>query len=130
MACVCSQVFLAALLAEPSRWTVAHITNILLLNTDSTLNDQSTPPKRHYTKAEQRKIDSGTYVSSGVNEHFSMTQSGSDPYKKTGKGLIKDGDVETAENVHLPKNVTDRDFEAIKHNASLVNELELYTPKK
>ena len=116
--------FIAALVIEPSRSTVSHITNMLLLDQRSDLDDQSEAPEKQLTKTEQRKHIEGTLKSSGVYEHTSMTQSGSDPSGKTSKkqGLESDQDLETE--MGLVKNVTDRDLAAVKRNQTLVSKLE------
>jgi hypothetical protein len=126
-----SVTFIAALVAEPARWSVAHITNILLLDERSNLDDTSKAPEKQLNRQEQNKIAEGKYKSSQVYEHTSMTQTGSDPYGDTARKAInkgeytKDKDIETNA-PNLIKNVTDRDFEAINRNPSLVSGLEEY----
>jgi hypothetical protein len=126
-----SVTFMAALVAEPARWSVSHITNMLLLDEGSNLSNESNVPPKQMNKGEKDKIAKGEYKRSGVYEHMSMTQSASDPYGDTAKkavkpdGYSKDDDIET-DAPNLLKNVTDRDFEAIKKNPSLVSGLEEY----
>ena len=126
-----SVTFIASLVAEPARWSVSHITNMLLLDERSNLSNDSNVPRKQMNQGEQDKIDKGEYKRSGVYEHMSMTQTASDPYGDTAKkavrpnGYSKDDDIKT-DAPNLLKNVTDRDFEAIKKNPSLVSGLEEY----
>lgn len=88
--------FVAALVAEPSRNSVAHISNMLLLDGRSELTDETRPaPKVGKEKP--------NYTSSLVYEHLSMTQDGS----------------QTEEN----KNVMNRHLRSIQVNPDLMDKL-------
>ncbi|MEG4634837.1 hypothetical protein QUB56_35765, partial [Microcoleus sp. AR_TQ3_B6] len=128
-----SVTFIASLVAEPARWSVSHITNMLLLDKRSNLNNDSNVPPKQMTLKEKEKVAKGEYKSSEVYEHMSMTQTASDPHGDTAKKAVNKGvystdkDIETyPPNLNPIKNVTDRDFEAIKKNPSLVSGLEEY----
>jgi hypothetical protein len=126
-----SVTFIASLVAEPARWSVSHITNMLLLDKRSNLNDGSEAPEKQLNPKEKEKKESGNYESSGVYEHMSMTQTASDPHGDTAKKAINKGVYSTDKDIetdapNLIKKVTDRDFEAIKKNPSLVSGLEEY----
>ena len=114
--------FLASLVVEPSRWSVSHITNMLLLDNRSNLDNTSQEPNRQLTPDELKNKQSGKYKSSQVYEHLPMTQRGSDPNKSTAGEYTK-SDIKPS-NANLPKNVTDRDLAAVQRNATLKAELE------
>ena len=121
-----SVLFLANLLAEPARWSVSHITNMLLLNEDSNLSDKSEAPKRELVEEDKKIMQKENYKSTGVYEHTSMSQRGSDPNKDTATEYSKDENMRFTDEKHLPKNVTDRDLAAIKRNEKLKQNLEDY----
>jgi hypothetical protein len=122
-----SALFIAAVITEPSRYAVSHISNMLLLNKDSNLTDASPTPPRTMTPEEsakmQEKKDAGTYKSTGAFEHTSMTQSGSHPGKESNKPYPKDGQLGFTNENDPNKNVTDRDLIAIKQNEKLLASL-------
>lgn len=115
-----SVTFLAAILVEPSRWSVSHITNMLLLDERSNLDNSSDAPKRMKGKTELEYTDD-----SKVYKHLSMTQQGSDPNRDTSKTHVPTSrDLNTETTNPVPENVTERDLAAIHRNTALKTKLE------
>ena len=116
-------VFLASLLAEPPRSSVAHITNMLLLNEKSELSQDSTKPTKLDNK-ENSSVDITDNKSKSLYVHTSMTQPGSDPTRERTKDYDYDTRLNQGEN-NKPTNinVSNRDLAAIKHNPYLKQEL-------
>lgn len=113
-------VFLASLLAEPSRSSVAHITNMLLLNEKSELSKASELPKQ----VDNKSADVKDRIQDNLYEHTSMTQPGSDPSGNRTKDYpydlrLQQGEDNKATNI----NVSNRDLAAIKHNREVKDKL-------
>ena len=92
--------FLAAMVAEPSRYRVAHITNLLAINNP---DGQDEKP----------------YTKDGV---LPMSQGGSDPSDVEGKGKKVDKRLDHGDK-KTPKRVTDKDLKSVKNNESLRKDL-------
>ena len=97
-------IFIASVVAEPSRHSVAHITNMLLLD-------------------EKNKVPEDK-KSENIYEHLPMTQGDSDPNPNASDKKPSDPNLDSG---HTPKIVTDRDLAAVKNNNSELNQqLKLY----
>jgi hypothetical protein len=117
-----STVFLGSILAEPSRYSVAHITNLLLLHPESDL-DSNSPlapkpdnPDNHVTKTD-------SYFS-----HSSMSQKNTDRADPTTADI---GEADPRlDNPAKARNVTNRDLAAIKRNPKLEQQLKAQFEKE
>lgn len=106
-------VFVASVVIEPSRHTVSHISNMLVLG-----EKRETPG----TEPDVAARNLGAY------EEMSMTQRGSDPSGMTAQEYGKDPNLEPVyaggDEKQPIQNVTDRDIAALKtHNPKLYNQL-------
>jgi hypothetical protein len=113
-----STVFLGSILAEPSRYSVAHITNLLLLHPESDL-DANSPlaPKPDNPDKHETKQDS--YFS-----HSSMTQKNTDRADPTTTDV--GAHDPRLDNPDKARNVTNRDLAAIKRNSKLESKLKTH----
>jgi hypothetical protein len=119
-----STVFLAALLAEPSRYSPGYISTLLLLDKRSDLSNSTASPPHEPSKDLQKKIDAGTYQPSGVYEHLPTTFVGSHPGKERSKPVAKDTDLGFGHENDPNKNVTNRDLSGLKQNPAFLGDLE------
>jgi hypothetical protein len=116
-----STVFVASLAAEPSRYSVAHITNLLLLNSNSTLSAESTPAPKYTSKTEGKpsEIDKSDVLQNGnnIHNHQSMTMRGSQPDGRLSSEYPQDDRIEILGEKSKPnKNVTNRDLNSLYNN--------------
>jgi hypothetical protein len=94
-------VFIASVVAEPSRYSVSHITNMLILEAEQK------PPSR-----------------ANVFESLSMTRRGSDPHGRTSRDFPTDPRLIQEGDLRVPEQVTSRDLSAVtEYNPTLRKKL-------